>query len=400
MGKFLNTTYTGTIDSLQQGTINKVKNANYVFNDKPPVISDWYNISKRGTTLDEATRAEYSSIDRNSPIRYNKILDAVFYSSGIRLSTDVDFNDEGLGLASQPSISGIVLPNTWIPYAGDFFSIKHAGKKWLYKVNAVSFDTIDNGNNVYSFEASLDNYGEELLEKHVVERYKMVINNVGTDFNAIIKEADYNLIDILDNVLTRIKNYYISLFYKESLQTFTYPGQYGNIYDPYMIEFLIRNNILSGSTAYVFVSHATRIPVTFSIEYDKSFFRALETHSIERFSSSPANANIIEDQYSLFNTVMEKYFKISYKEPIFNGINVLDPSIISDTKEGIERNFEDEHSLNNIVSRYFNDKHLDSSIIDIFDKVEFKQTPYLFYIIPISIFCIESEIRNLMSSTS
>ena len=198
-GKFINKSYTSAIDSLQQGTINKVKNANYVFNDKPPVIADVYNQSVRGTTFDEGTRAEYVTIGHASPVRFNKITGAVFYSSGIKMSTDVDFNDDGLGLASQPAISGIVLPNTWIPYAGDYFSIQHAGKKWLYKIIATSFDTIDNGNNVYSFEAQLDNYGEEELEKQVVGRYRMVINNVGTEFSAIIKEEDYDLIDILDN---------------------------------------------------------------------------------------------------------------------------------------------------------------------------------------------------------
>ena len=41
MGKFINKSYTNTIDSLTCGMIQKVKSANYVFNNKPPVLCDW-----------------------------------------------------------------------------------------------------------------------------------------------------------------------------------------------------------------------------------------------------------------------------------------------------------------------------------------------------------------------
>ena len=34
-GKFINKSYVGTIDALTKGTVTKVQNANYVFNDKP-----------------------------------------------------------------------------------------------------------------------------------------------------------------------------------------------------------------------------------------------------------------------------------------------------------------------------------------------------------------------------
>ena len=84
-GKFINKTYVDTINSLNKGTINRVKNANYLFNDKTPNICKyWYNMNKEGTSFDEGTHAEYTSIGKNSPILFNRISDAVFYSSQIR----------------------------------------------------------------------------------------------------------------------------------------------------------------------------------------------------------------------------------------------------------------------------------------------------------------------------
>ena len=400
-GKFINKSYVNTIDALQQGQVNRVKNANYLFNDKKPVISDWYNMNSTGTTFDEGTRAEYARLSHASPIRYNKITGAVFYSTGIKLAMDVDFNEDGLGLASQPAISGTVLPNTWIPYAGDYFSIQHAGKNWLYKVTATSFDTIDNGNNVYSFEAMLDNYGIEEIEKQVVDRYKFIVNNIGTNYSVVIKEETYGAIETLDNLLSQIKTYFVALFFKEALQTFVYPGKYGDVYDPYMIEFLMRHSILTGSDPYIYVSQAIQVPQTMILDYDKTFFKALETKSIDRFCNRPANINIIDDIYSLFHTTLIKYFKVDYAEPIFQGgYAILDPVMISDAKEGIERQNDDPKALNNIITRYFHDKPLDSSICDIFDNIDYKPTPYLFYGLPMALFCIESQIRNLMSSST
>ena len=58
-GKFINKSYVNTIDALTKGTINKVQNANYVFNDKPPVICNWYNLNK----LEVVEPREISTVD-------------------------------------------------------------------------------------------------------------------------------------------------------------------------------------------------------------------------------------------------------------------------------------------------------------------------------------------------
>jgi hypothetical protein len=397
-GKFINKQYVNTVDSLTKGTVNKVKNANYLFNDKPPVLlKAWYNLNKRGTTFDEGTQAEYVALGKNSPLRFNKISGAVIYSSGIKIAFDVQYDEDGLGVSQMPNIGGIVLPNTWIPYVGDYFSIDHAGKEWLYKVSSVSFDTIDNGNNIYSFEAAIDNYGIELIEKQVVERYKMIVNNIGSDFNAVIKEENYDLIDRLDSVLTTLKDYYIALFYCDRVQTFVYEGKYGFLYDPYMIEFILRNEILKGSTEYIFVHHEVQIPRTFAIDYNNSLYRAIENKSIENFNNKAVGAEAIEDKYSLFATVLEQYYKIDYnKGNIFGSFQPLDSALINNVKENVELDVSESKAIYNIIVRYFNNKSLDSSTIDILEKINFEATPILFYAIPMIIYSIEYSIKNLL----
>ena len=74
-GKFINHNFTNTVDVINDTMVNRVKNANYMFNNLSPVITEsWYNINDRSTTLDNTLRVEYSDIGMNSGIRYNKII--------------------------------------------------------------------------------------------------------------------------------------------------------------------------------------------------------------------------------------------------------------------------------------------------------------------------------------
>lgn len=396
MGKFINKSYVKTIDSLTSGMIQKVKTANYVFNNKPPVICDWYNIDIESTTMDEGTGAEYVNIGKNSPIRYKLIKDAIFYGQGLQIEIDLEYDEDGLG-TSPPTISGIVLPNTWIPYQGDHFTLKQAGKEYIYRVNSVSYDTIDNNNNVYKFDAAIDQTGESYIHDQVIETYRMIINNVGTSFKPIIKETIYDCIDTLDGLLVQLKNYYIALFYNDSVQTFTYKGAYGNLYDPYMIEFLSRNNILSGSDEYIYVNHEVPVSRTFSIEYNHSLFRALETKTITNFTNQNCGAELITDQYSLFASVSEEYYMIWHKDFGMSLFNPIDAQLISNVKCNEKLLGNDPKAYYNIIVDYFNNGNIDSSIIPILERIDFKPSIDLFYSIPMIIYVLEYGIKKLMS---
>lgn len=396
MGKFINKSYVNTIDSLTSSTIQKVQTANYVFNGKPPVVCDWYNIDRDATTFDEGTGAEYSAIGKNSPIRYKLIKDAIFYGQGIQIELDLEYDEDGLTTAA-PSISGIVLPNTWIPYSGDHFTLKQAGKEFIYRVNSVSYDTIDNNNNVYKFDAQLDQTGDCYIDKQVTETYRMIINNVGTSFDAVVKETIYECIDTLDGLLLKLKDYYIALFYNDKVQTFTYVGPYGNLYDPYMIEFLSRNEILSGSTEYVYVHHEVPVPRTFSLDYDKSLFRALETKTKENFTNQNCYAELIDDYYSLFYTCAEEYYKIIHKDYGMSLFSPIDAQLVYNVRTNEKLAVNNPKAYYNIIVDFFNDVKLDSSIIPLIEAIQFTQSVDLFYTIPILIYVLEYSIKKLMS---
>ena len=194
-----------------------------------------------------------------------------------------------------------------------------------------------------------------------------------------------------------MKDYYISLFYNDNVQTFTYVGPYGNLYDPYMIEFLSRNNILAGSKEYVYVHHEVPVPRTFSIEYNNSPFRALETKNISGFSNNSCIGELINNQYTLFATVIDDYFMIKYKEQGLSLFNPIDSLLISSVKTKEKLPITDQKAYYNIIIDYFNDGKIDSSIVPIIESIEFKDSADLFYGIPMLIFVLESGIKKLMT---
>lgn len=397
-GKFINKAYSNTINSLTSGTIQKVKTANYVYNNMPPVICDWYNTDKDASTLDEGTGMQYSDVGKTSPRRYKVIKDAVFYSQGIQIQIDLEYDEDGLA-TSPPSISGIVLPNTWMPYPGDHFILKQAGKEYVYRVNAVNYDTIENGNNLYKFEAAIDQTGKTYIDNQVTETYRMIINNVGTSFNSIVKETIYDCIDTLDTILVQLKNNYIALFYNDAVQTFTYQGNHGKLYDPYMIEFLNRNSILKGSDEYIYIHHEVPVPRTFSINYNESIFRSLETCTKERFSTIPCHANIIDNQYSLFATVMDSYFEVEYNinsTGLYN-FSPINSELVSRVKSNEEFDESDKNSYMNIIIKFMNKSKIDSNILPLLESIDFKPVPDLFYCIPMIIYALEISVQKLMS---
>ena len=83
-GKFINTEQKATFDVLTDSMKNILKNPYYKFSDKKGTVCQYYNINTTKTTLDEATRGNYSELGPDSPIRYNKVKDTVNY--------DITFN--------------------------------------------------------------------------------------------------------------------------------------------------------------------------------------------------------------------------------------------------------------------------------------------------------------------
>ncbi len=395
MGKFINSDKKITIDSLVVGFKDRMNNPYYNMSDKKPSIVTYYTHNFEHSTLDEATKLEYSALGDQSPTKYNKILD--FFLYGVERIT-VDLENGEYGLESN-AIEGeaIVLPNTIIPIPGDYFSIDYLEKKILFRINNVSKDTLESGANFYKIAYKLDQLTDEVINEQIISNYNLVINNVGTRLNAVIKSEDYDFILILEEILIRLKKYYKNLFYNQRVQTFTFTMDSFPFYDMYLIEFLIRNRLLDGDGEYIHIAHQTVTPATFDIDYDKTFFRNVENRSIINIADRiKSTAKVITDPISIFSSRKENYYSIQYGKG-FNGmeyITNIDPYLIeaiTENKMTTENNI-----YYNIIVKYFNNDKLNSSDIEALENIDYESNIALFYCIPIIIYAIEDCIKNIL----
>lgn len=400
MGSFTNTKrYEDTIISLTDGMKDRLKNPYYAFTDKKPVIVNYYNRHIHKSTLDEASKLQEDLIGNKSPARYNLIKNASIFGNGIRIEQSLDIGD--IGLESSPiELEFYVLPDTFIPYQEDFLTIPHSGKTHLYKVTQVTPDTLENGANFYKINIKYwTNLSISDINKQVVEKYEMVVNYVGTGYKSVIKESEYNLIEKLDDILSRLFVYYNDLFFKDKVQAyvcFKTTGEY--FYDPYLFEFIIKNNVFTNTGKYVYIGQPIELPATFAFRYDKTFFRALEECDMKYFKSNMTWAKRITQPFTLFTSRPETYYYIDYESPGFydEQLSVIDPELIL----AIERNelFDIDHNkaFYNIIIKYFNNSDIKMYDINIFETLNVLDSEYLYYAIPMVMYIIEKNIKNML----
>ena len=247
------------------------------------------------------------------------------------------------------------------------------------------------------FEAKFDQKGYEEIDKQVVRKYKFVTNNIGTGYNVVIEEENYNSIEAIDYILSNLKKFYTAMFYNDQVQTFTCQGTYGRLYDPYLIEFMIRNNIMDGSDEYIYVHHEVPVPRTFSIEYMDTYWRALETRSVKDFNNKECIAEVINNPYTLFSSVYEDYFMISYTKQGLQPFQTLDSLLEQKIKTNEKIEAGDPKEFYNIIIDYMNGKEeISENLVDIFDNLKFKPDVIMFYTIPMLIYILDNAAIKLM----
>lgn len=401
-GKFLNTNYTDTIDNLTSSIQNNIlKNPYYKFSDKQATKVTYYKQNLEMTTTDEASDDIYQTIGYNSSIKYNKISDFLLYGID-KINLDYQVGDFGLE-SSEISGEAIILPKTIIPTSGDYFTISQIKEDLFFKVTEAQTDSLDHENNIYKITYKLEKRDElERIKQQVVKNFKFVANNAGTDFSAVLEDSTYDLIKKLDS-LSAYLTMLFSGFYSISVQTFVYRYESTYFYDPYMIEFLIRNHIMDNNNKYIFIDHAIPVPMTFEHEYKKTFFNIIE-HP-EKFNKlefiHTFSASKILSLNSLFTTRLEPYYQIDYfsEQYYITKFNIFPLEVIEHMKNNEMFEFGDNRIynlliayLNGNIDYIANDDNMDN-IMELLSKISNKE---YFYLLPIYSYIINRYINSIM----
>lgn len=408
-GKFVYTKYFDTNESLINLNQDLLQNPFYAFNDKKGLAVTYYNINDEQSTLDPGSKLSYTDLGKNSPIRFNLIKNMFLYQFN---KAELNFENGEYGLESN-EIRGdsYILPNTINPREGDFFEVNHVkDSTWLFKVTDVQRDTLENGNNMFKISWVLDRTTNREIIRNVVKIFRYIDYIEGTNFKAVVEEEKYEVAEYLDNLSATFVKYFKELFYDQFVQTFIYKWytEY-RMYDPFAIEFIIRNKLLySDNDSYIYIDHKTVLPASFSIDYNKTIFKAFEDRDINKLCDCKrySQANYIDDLTSIFSTRYENYFALDYKVLAEeNGpLNPRDiiPIMDDDFVEKITTNtyYPDDCTYNyrNIIIKYFNnEKHITIEDVKNMDNIDLQTDREIYYDILFLVFCLDFYVKYLLS---
>ena len=397
-GKFTNTSYNDTVHSLL-GAMNSALNNNYYkYSDKPPTPVEYFHINKQASSLDEASRLAYNNVGVDSPLRFNLIHNMMLY--GIE-QIQLQYSSEEFGIESA-AIEGdaYVLPNTITPYPDDQFCITYLKKQIVFKVTHVDPDTLEDGSNVFKISYRSSTSSVLSLQRQVVDEYELIMNNVGTEMNPILKSSAVDFIKKVEQHLISLKQFYKRLFYNKRVQTFIFQYRNDNFYDPYMIEFLRKNKILEGDGEYIYIQNQLTLEHLFPAYYNKTMFACLENKDlvhVDQYEIMGAGRGIT-NEFTIFANRMEPYWEIYYNYPI--GYEVLDmipcfKRILIDHIIG-EELIESKYTYYNIIIKHMLSVDIDENDISQLDTINFENSSLLFYAIPCIIYCLEQYINNVM----
>lgn len=407
---FVNTkhNYTITNDSLVKGYQDRLKNPFYMYTEQKPTTVTYWNINATKTSLDPGIKQSYAEFGIESSYRYNKVNNFVLYGiPRIQLNFSITEN----GMEADP-IEGeaIIIPNTIVPVVDDCFKINYLKEKGiLFKVTKIDRDTMDNGANFYKISYILEETDEK-YEKYLnsimlAEEFEYIPGNVGTNFAALIKSSDKTNIERLTSLYETLQSYYVDLFYKPSIQTFTYLYNDMWLYDPYIIEFMIRQGLFIKMGEFLYLDHLASLSSTFRIEYDSSIFRYVEKRN-PRLKICSYYPILITDVKCTMSDRLEPYYQLSnnkFNMDIFNPIININKDLQDRIIQNLPYDENDPGSpiYRNIIINYMNTKGTEYNItekeLDNLETLNYCYNKDLFYEIPLLMFVIYAYILQLQS---
>lgn len=415
----LNVSHSAMTQSVIDLQSDLIKNPFYLFNEKKGIPVNYYNINTEKSTLDPGLKITYDDFANESSLRFNLIYD--FYLYGLdRLSISLENGD--FGVSGEDSLTGeaIILPDTIQPYPGDRFVINMIDHTYVFMVNHVNIDTFDNGANYWKIEFHMAHINSDFFTNIlVVNEYNFISGNIGTKFSPVLLKSKWDVCKNLDDVSVAIKRLFKGLYFNDKVQTYTFVYLYtikqssmGSefFYDPYMIEFCIKNKILNNTGEnYDFIDHKTSLRPEFGIKYSRSIWRIIELREKKELPSCKhsSSAMYIDDPGTIFGTRFENYFELTYNDPdpvaemVAPAIDILDQQVIGHILDNQLFDPNSKFGKYNLLVKYFNfnDNIELEDIVPLERIIETENNMENYFLLPMIIYVLEFYIKNMMAHT-
>ena len=392
---------------------DKLQNNSYSrFMESAPIFATYYKQSTVESTTDKGLGTVETNIGFSGK-KFVKIKHVPIYGLD-KSSLNIDKDD--YGIHGSFTTEGNLTQDTVKPIAEDYITFEFQDGKYLFKITNVDIDTILS-NNYYKISIKFDRETPDKLENQIVDNFTTLFDNIGSEDKSIIQDDDFVKLKKFESMYENMCECYFEAFYNELGNCFTY-SEYDvvldeevNYYDPYLLEFIIRNRLFefdNSLTSYVF-QHSIETPRDFLKRYKKSIFYNI-------FNKKPFSNNVrkirIQDTLSyLYRSGDIYYSKMLYVDPndpidLFNekyttfdynytGENVLFNIVLQYL--GIENKVEDNVDDSILCEIELDKKKItgDDYIINNLEDFYCEQNSDYFIFVPLVLFILKTKINNI-----
>ena len=378
------------------------------FLESKPTWCTYYHINSKRSTVDEGTKNIADLLSDGSPIRYNKILKFPIYDIK-QIELDLQENEQGLDL--DYNSDGLVLPKTIYPVPDDYFTIDYLGKRFMFRVTHVSYDTV-RSNGFYKIEYTLkachESYADK-LDKLSVETYYCIYENIGTDDKCIIRDFDYKTLEKIDRIVETLRTEYLEKFWDKTYNALMYlyaSNKY--LYDVMLNTFANKTRVLcpkeSSTEAILFYEEKRQY---YGMDFEDSIYDRIMHKDLEDlndintfFGMEPAIST--ESIFDYYRDENAKYMTYYHKAigPFQNTlleyipedfVNAIDYRNVELLKDPFER----------FVCCYMlYEPEYVKSIVDTVDKRRIKYNFHTFIFVPLVIYALRQLLKQIVCDTS
>lgn len=285
------------------------------------ILTTYFSQREDATTVDRGTQDIDQLFGKQSPLRFNKILNFPLYGFG---KANPDNSDE-LQI-EDINVEGdcVILPSTIVPKPMDFFMVNHLKMKGIFQVVSIQYDSMK-VEGYYKIHYRLYSTSDETinnLDNQTMETYHTDLNSVGSTLNPIIKEDDFVLRNQIIQMLNQMIKSYKALFYNERHNCFLYyDHNTGNrIFDMCGHEFMAKYGLMNADGAANVIVLSDKLNDSQSqLYYNNSIYTWIELGCPER----------LLQRYFYLLTDAKSYLYSSFSRWNDDDIQIIQPLSIS-----------------------------------------------------------------------
>lgn len=245
-----------------------------------PIFVTYYNKDVSFSDEDRVLENVKEVIGFESPNRYNKIEDFPLYMVDT-LSNNFEIDDT-YGLNTESEGEAVILPKMLKPYVSDHFNIIYNNDELLFEITKVDIDRI-NGLKYYKISFKLSPYKKDAIDEQVTDELVTRYENIGTSDTPIVEKKSSIMIDNIYDVINNLTKIYMHAYMNPKFNVLTYKYNDKNIYDEFLIRFLIDNKVFESKFKKIYgtyyIQDIFKDSVGFMELYDNTIYMAVAENS-------------------------------------------------------------------------------------------------------------------------